>query len=537
MKTKTTSIKRLVLGLVALTSAGFLAAAPAQQQYPAFAVPAGETAPVVDSAPANSGKSAATASSASAGSSKAAAASASNSNNAVAASADAFRSNRYDVEKVLLTDAKTTGGEYVYRISVKANADITNVIVKESLPSNLKFVRATPEAKVDGGKYAWGWDSMAAGEVQNVDVVVIPQVDGQYLTTTKVCIDPVVVLPLRSGSPKLELAKSGPANAEPGQTINYSITVKNTGTAEAMDVVVTDTLPEGLSSANGGQVVAYQVGTLAAGEEKSVSVPVKVNARGSYVNKAEAKSANGAYAQTESTALLVSQSKVDLKKSGASTEFVFRNSVFTLDVTNSGETVLKDVVVTDKLPSGCKFISANGGGQLNKSGSVVWNIASMQPGETVTYNVVMSHHSPGTTVNEATVTTANGVSAADKVTTVWEGAPGVMTEITDDVDPISVGGTTTYTVRVKNQGTHRSVNALIRVVLSEELAVDAVSSQEHTVEGNTVTFPEVVLKPKGDVVIKIKAKAVKNGVAHARFEMESSFLPRPVVKEETTFVY
>ncbi len=53
------------------------------------------------------------------------------------------------------------------------------------------------------------------------------------------------------GKPVLAIAKSGPEMAQVGSDVTYNIVVSNTGTAVAREVVVTDTIPDGLSHSSG----------------------------------------------------------------------------------------------------------------------------------------------------------------------------------------------------------------------------------------------------------------------------------------------
>lgn len=72
--------------------------------------------------------------------------------------------------------------------------------------------------------------------------------------------------------------------AAPGDEVTYTLRVVNNGDADAEDVVITDMLPSGTtyvsSSApctNAGSTVTCELGTLAAGEDREVTITVRVN--------------------------------------------------------------------------------------------------------------------------------------------------------------------------------------------------------------------------------------------------------------------
>src|SRR5262249_18001970 len=82
-----------------------------------------------------------------------------------------------------------------------------------------------------------------------------------------------------------------------GQNVTYTVTVLNNGPAAAANVVLTDTLPAGVTfvSATGGVtpvggVLTFDLGTLAAGGRTAVTVVVTPTAAGTITNQASVPS-------------------------------------------------------------------------------------------------------------------------------------------------------------------------------------------------------------------------------------------------------
>jgi choice-of-anchor A domain-containing protein/uncharacterized repeat protein (TIGR01451 family) len=109
----------------------------------------------------------------------------------------------------------------------------------------------------------------------------------QYLFPTSGCVPPIDDTPTPptppvtpTGTPELHVSKTvDHATVSPGGQATFTLTVTNSGNADAKDVVVDDLVPVGLAvtSADGGCTVAGQnvhcaVGTLAAGATKSFHV-------------------------------------------------------------------------------------------------------------------------------------------------------------------------------------------------------------------------------------------------------------------------
>ncbi|MDR0901400.1 MAG: DUF11 domain-containing protein [Opitutaceae bacterium] len=229
---------------------------------------------------------------------------------------------------------------------------------------------------------------------------------------------------------------------------------------------------------------------------------------------------------------------MQVEKSGPERVFVYGNATYNITVTNIGDSKLENIVVTDNLPKNVTLLSASGSPTAQNKDRVVWTIPSLTPGQSLTDTVSITSSQPQTTTNSVSARASNAkASDTASATTIWEGAPGVLTEIVDNVDPVRVGDAVTYTIRITNQGAFRDVNSQVRVVFSSEITPVSVSDQTATINGNEVVLPDVVLKPKGVTQFKIQTKAAQSGVATTRLEFNSSFLPRPMVKEETTFVY
>ena len=117
------------------------------------------------------------------------------------------------------------------------------------------------------------------------------------------------------------------------------------------------------------------------------------------------------------------------------------------------------------------------------------------------------------------------------------GVPAILLEKADDPDPVGVGETTTYTVKITNQGTADDNNVRVVVTVGAEL-VPVSATGNGAISGQAVTFPAVPrLAPKEAVSYQVVAKGVKAGDARTHFELTSDMLTTPVTAEESTHVY
>lgn len=203
------------------------------------------------------------------------------------------------------------------------------------------------------------------------------------------------------------------AAAVPGDTLDYTITVSNTGEAAAHGVPVTDTLPSGLTDATadqGGAIadgrVSWTIDSIPAGEQSLLHVTGTVDrstAGSMLVNRAVAKNpadapektpapvsttpctddAAAACATTAVTALpALSISKVVDKQVAGHGESLS----YTLVVANSGTAAVAGVPVVDMLPAALTGVTADQGGVV-ADGAVRWTLPEVAAGGSVELHV------------------------------------------------------------------------------------------------------------------------------------------------------
>ncbi|WP_299432745.1 hypothetical protein [uncultured Meiothermus sp.] len=209
-----------------------------------------------------------------------------------------------------------------------------------------------------------------------------------------------------------------------GETVTYTLTVVNNGPDAATDVVLTDTLPTGLSSprtegaVRSENLLTWRVGSLASGEQRTFTVQVAASAVGMLVNRAEVR------AVEDETTLVNNRTDVRLEVVAppppprqlevdlAVTKMVEparietgQNATYTLSVRNNGPDVASRVVLTDRLPVGLEFVSANPV-PSREGNTLTWNLGSLPSGESRSFSVVVRGRVAGQRTNQASVTSS-----------------------------------------------------------------------------------------------------------------------------------
>ena len=165
-----------------------------------------------------------------------------------------------------------------------------------------------------------------------------------------------------------------------------------------------------------------------------------------------------------------------------------------------------------------------------------WTVGSLKPGETKSFDVVLTSPTAGRTCNVATINTAQGLRESSEACTLWRGISAVLLEVVDDPDPLQIGEQTVYTIIITNQGNADLTN--INTVAQFQKEVSPVSSQGGTVDGKTVRFPTVPkLGAKQKVTYTITGKAAEIGDHRLVVTLTEDQLLSPVKEEESTRVY
>ena len=232
--------------------------------------------------------------------------------------------------------------------------------------------------------------------------------------------------------------------------------VQNPGTGPATNVVLKASLT-GLEYQAGGENVELHVGTLAAGESRTVTLPVRPTKAGSASAKVTAVGDGGLAAQAERP-LQVRDARLTLRLSGPAHGYVGRPAVWDLEVRNVGETALTQTTVSDPLPPELAFVAATDGGRL-LGREVVWNVGDLPPnGQKVLHLTTTTARPTPRAANTATAVARVGGESAGEVRVQANadvqilGLPAFKMTVEARDGPVEVGARTAYRVLVSNTG-------------------------------------------------------------------------------------
>jgi uncharacterized repeat protein (TIGR01451 family) len=457
------------------------------------------------------------------------------------------------IEKIIPASIDA-GDDVYYTIRVKnisASTPLADVVVEDDIPSSgFAFVSATPEGKRAGSKISWNLGTMQPGASE--DIIVAGNATAANAVSRCASVSygakptpapapaPVVVAP-KPAPPvlvaKLELTKSAPGESCMYDDIAIKLVVKNPGNGKATDVKVVDQLPDGWT-VDGKPTVTFTVGALEPGASKELTAKARASKTGKFTNKATATAAGGLTASAASDTVVKKAILEVTKVADVKTQIMGRDAKFTITVKNTGDWVAGGCQLKDTATGADTVGSASDGGAVSGT-TVVWNLGDIAPGASKTVTMGASRKSPGAIDHRASASAhcAEPVTAGASVT--FTGIPAILIELLDNPDPVPVGGTTQYTIRVTNQGS--APDSDIVISCEHEDSVSYVSSDgptKGTYTAPKLTFaPVAILAPKQVVTWTVVIKGVKPADSRFKVTMNTHETTRPVEQQEATRVY
>lgn len=235
-----------------------------------------------------------------------------------------------------------------------------------------------------------------------------------------------------------------------GKSFPKLITVRNSGDADAENVVLEDSPQSGLNVAD-GTTFPMQLGTIPPGGTVTKTVMFSANAGGSYTNTVKARSDTSNATASSTCAIEIVQGQLEITKVCDPTKAQTGNTVtFVVTVSNTGRGPLDNVVVVDEYPDGIKPSSQNSA-----------NLGTLAPGDSQDVIFTGTASAPGTYTNVARAS-ADGVQDVKAQCTLEVVECRLEMELIGP-ENIYYGEDANFTLKVTNVGDGDAENCTVRV--------------------------------------------------------------------------
>jgi uncharacterized repeat protein (TIGR01451 family) len=419
------------------------------------------------------------------------------------------------ITKTVDNNRPNVGEEVTFRVTLSnAGPNIADgVRVTDILPPGVAFVSTSlSSGTYDAATGIWNIGTVPVSNNETLDILARIETVGAKTNVARVTTanqsDPdstpgnnvsteddqaqVVITPTQVD---LSLTKTASvARPTLGQTVDFVVTVRNTGQNNATGVQVTDLLPSGLAFVSSNVSVGsydsgtgiWDVGDVVVEQSQTLTLTATVQSPGAKTNVAEITRAdqfdidstpgNDAVGEDDIANAVVTPASADLsltKTVNNGAPNIGTEVTYTLTVRNAGPDAASSIVVTDVIPTGLTFIRSTPSVGTYVPETGMWSIPTLANGGTATLAVVSRVETFGDKSNTAEITSS---SQFDSDSTPGNFAPNeddlatatlspqlidlALNKIVDEMTP-NVGETIEYTLTLTNAGPSSATGVIV----------------------------------------------------------------------------
>lgn len=429
----------------------------------------------------------------------------------------------------------------VFQIQVHnvGNVPAHDVMVLDRVPRGTEFVHASSDiTPTADGLLVWQLGTISPGQTVSVSLEVLPKMEGEIGSVAQLTFRAQASVRSVCTRPQLSVQQSAPEKVLIGQTATVHITVSNTGSGAAANVVLEEDVPDGLTHA-AGRELEHAIGTLAPGASIELALALNAVKPGTYQNNLVVRGEGNLVAQDQKP-IEVTAPQLKLAAQGPSHRFLDRQATYTIQIANPGTASAQSLELVSYLPKGMKYVTSDQQGQYDpQTHAVYWSLEELPAGAQGEIHVSVLPLEAGELKLRVEGKAKLGLSQSVEHTVRVEGTAELAFTVKDTADPIELDSDTTYEVQVQNRGSKADANVQLVAQLPPGLEPTSGSGPtQATVQDQLISFAPVAgLAPDEQVVFTIHARGKEVGTHVIRVQLLSAELPVPVTKEEGTRVY
>lgn len=430
-----------------------------------------------------------------------------------------------------------------FRIIVRNTGQVpaSDVRVFDTIPAGTRLISSDPRHETAGAAdgLMWPLGELQPGDEKTITLKLQPERPGEIGSVAQVTFATQASMRTRVTQPKISIEHTAPAQVMIGEPVPLQITVRNNGDGPATNVVIQEKVPEQFRYSEGIRDLEYEIGTLAPGQSRAVTLTLQAIAVGATRNVVGAI-ADGGLQTSHETPVEVVSPKLVAACDGPNRRFLKRSAAHTFTVQNAGTASASNVDLIAKLPRNIRFVAANNQGQYDPgSHAVYWSLAELRAGQSATVELESEPVETGSVQLEFIARADLDQQSAIQHPLTIEHLVDVHFEIEDLTDHIEVGAVTEYRLRLVNQGTRPATNVRLRAELADGLRAEAVSGGlRGAANGQEVLFEPIPnINPGEEITAVFSAVGTAPGEHRVAVNLQTDGREINITKEESTRVY
>ena len=438
---------------------------------------------------------------------------------------------------------QTAEFEIVVRNVGRATAE--DVKVFDEVPSGTEFGGAVPKPTrmAQNRKIEWSVGQLRPGQEKRIKLQLKPIQPGEIGSVAHVTFATQASMRSLVTKPVLEVVHQTNPTHLIGDDVILDVLVTNKGDGAAKNVVIQQEVPKQLDFPDGlpggSRVIEYEVGTLTPGRSRRVKLALKAADVGRIQNVMFASADGGIQAKHQVPIEIVAP-KLVARSDGPTRRFLKRNVTHQFSVTNQGTANATNVELIARLPRGLQFVQSNNQGRYDSNThAVYWSLAKLTRNAEAKVELKTIPIDVGNQPIRFESSADLNVRASIEQALSVEHLVDVFFDIDDVVDPIEIGASTSYRLRVVNQGTKAASNIQLHVDFPNGVQPTSVdSSLRNAIRGQQIVFEPInSMSPGDEVSIVIHGKGQLAGDHRVVVKMQTDGRTGAVSKQESTHVY
>jgi uncharacterized repeat protein (TIGR01451 family) len=417
-----------------------------------------------------------------------------------------------------------------------------DVTVTDEVPRGCRYRQASPQpTQSQTGGLVWKLGAMKPGEEKIIELQLVPETEGEIGSVAQVSFQAKAGAQSIVTRPKIAITHEAPQQAHAGDAVTVRLTITNSGTGAASNLIMLSDVPDGLLH-EAGHNLETQVNPLRPGESTQVNLVMKAVKAGQF-EQAFVIESDGQVVAEDTARFTIVAPGLQVALTGPKKRYVERPATHTLTIANPGTAAAKDVDVVAYLPRGFKFVStapAEAGGQyIPNQHAIVWGIEELAAGASAAVQLTTIPVEAGDQKLRVEARSKNGLTADYEQLVEVDAVSELPFTIHDLADPIEIGSDTAYEIRVSNRGAKDATNVVISVAFPPDLKpLAGDGAAKAAVSGQRIDFAPIGrLAPGSEAVVRVTAQGLRAGDHRIAVSLISDEQQTPITREESTRVY
>ncbi len=439
---------------------------------------------------------------------------------------------------------------------------IAGTRVTMNLPQGWTIVGTDPVAMQSGNQFSFDLGDLAPNATENMVIRYkvganrAAELCAELTSTSGARVRDCLRTSVASAALVVSLRRRDSGPIQVGDQVTWDITVRNNGNAPTpAGLLIKDTYDAGLRHEESPDSIEKDLDSIAPGAADTFPVTLTAVAAGRACQHLTVTNPDTGqlFAESRDCVEITQQQaparrELAVRKTGPLSAKVGDTPTFQIEVTNTGDTTLRNVRVVDSYSNGLRPIQASEGSQYEEPAGeyrLTWIVDVLGPGQFARFDVQCACEIVGTRIcSRVNVESEDGTRDNDELCLdVRPDRQPVTVSISQLNDTVTAGNDATYEVSIKNDTAATETQIQLNFSLAGGMTVNRLGTRgprgtgDYQLDGSVLRFnPMPELLPGETLRYTIRVRVTQPGVNQVRASVSGGSLREPLQVTESTTV-